>query len=75
MAPLEARIGHTLSFSGIAPAAYAIWVVAGAEFTFVKIDTTGDAVADLAIRFVGQLQLTCADFLGDKVALWQARCR
>ena len=60
------------TWSGGAAAAHAVWFeyVAGASnpdgtlgATFVHLDATGDAVADLSIQLVGNIALTATDFV------------
>ncbi|HEX2137800.1 MAG TPA: VCBS domain-containing protein, partial [Microvirga sp.] len=46
------------------PGAYAVWYTQSGGNTFVHADTTGDGMADLAIRLLGTVTLRASDFLG-----------
>ncbi|EYD75841.1 hypothetical protein Rumeso_02623 [Rubellimicrobium mesophilum DSM 19309] len=56
-----------LQWRGLAPAtpgAYAAWYTHDGTNTFVLADTTGDGVADVAIRALGLITFQATDFLG-----------
>jgi len=61
--PLATNIGHTLYWNGPGPAAWGVWQNTALGYTFVNIDTNGDAVADMVMRINTVEALGADDFL------------
>ncbi len=61
---IESKTGQKLAFSNSGAFAFGTWAVAGATATTLFADTTGDGIADMAIRFKGVLQFGAGDFAG-----------
>ncbi len=64
---LRPLLGATdLGWGGYAAKAYGTWLQASGANTLILIDTSGDALADMAIQLNGTFALRNADFLGVK---------
>lgn len=68
----------TLTWQGLSPAApsayhYGLWSEQSGGNTFVYADTTGDGVADLALRLLGLVDLEASHFLGAAPGLDRVR--
>ncbi len=66
---LRPLLGTTdLEWGGNAAKAFGVWQEASGPNTLVRVDTTGDSLADMVIRLNGSFNLKNADFLGVKNA-------
>ncbi|MEP7171962.1 MAG: Ig-like domain-containing protein [Aestuariivirga sp.] len=59
-----AGIGHSLTWSGSAPASFGVWHTTSGSITFVNIDTSGDGLADMVIKINSRETLSANDFIG-----------
>jgi hypothetical protein len=59
---LSNNIAHALSWSGTAATAWGVWYSTTDFATIIQIDTSGDAVADMAIRINSVETLRATDF-------------
>ncbi|MFO1034618.1 MAG: FG-GAP-like repeat-containing protein [Hyphomicrobiales bacterium] len=63
LSAIASDLGITLAFNGTTKSSYGVWSVAGSKTTTVFVDTTGDAVADMAMTISTKETLTAADFV------------
>jgi hypothetical protein len=61
LAGVSSNIGHTLSWSGTTAAAWGVWYEITDGTTTVRIDTSGDGIADMAIRIHSEETLGAGD--------------
>lgn len=61
---LSANIGHSLSWSNTTASSWGVWYSVASNKTVVRVDTTGDGLADLIFRISSAEVLSANDFVG-----------